>query len=228
MQLAEILISLYSGNSPSIYSIMNKSVYITEITTEENPILFHTGFRFQTHKKTPIDLYFELKSNTVVHQTVPNYYRKVPQIIGYLCSKRENKYIDTGSVSLVTGLNIQDATTDIYNQLIFHDLDSPESLITRRSEIKKVVVLSDKGRKKNHSFFKIIESPKKQTNLPLQTLFSEFVYYDGITFSKYQPEFNLYRNSFDDNDNKSEYWNCDACGGNSNTGCMSSTGDCYR
>ena len=76
--------------------------------------------------------------------------------------------------------------------------------------------------------FKIIESPKKQTNLPLQTLFSEFVYYDGITFSKYQPEFNLYRNSFDDNDNKSEYWNCDACGGNSNTGCMSSTGDCYR
>jgi len=48
--------------------------------------------------------------------------------------REKNKYIDTGSDSLVTGLNIQDANADIYNQLIFHDLYSPESLITGLSE----------------------------------------------------------------------------------------------
>lgn len=228
MQIEEVLLSLYDIHSDKPYTVLNNSVFITEFEMDEKPIFLHTGFRFQMHTKTFFDIFFELKTNSIVRQTVSPYYLKVPQIMGYLCSADKKTFITTVSDSLVTALNNQDTTIDIFGRLVINDLANPETLVTKQDVTEKVMITSDKGTKKTHSSFKIIESKNKSIKLPLQTMFPETVYYDGVRFSKYQPEYFTHRSQFDDDENDSYYWTCDACGGSSNTGCMSSTGDCYR
>jgi hypothetical protein len=228
MQLDEVLLSLYDTHSDKPYIVLNNSVFITEFEIDEKPILFHTGFRFQMHTKSLFDIFFELKTNFIVRQTLSPYYLKVPQIMGYLCSTDKRTFINTVSDSLVTAINNKDTTIDIFGRLVINDLANPETLVTKNDVTEKVTITSDKGTKKTHSSFKIIESKTKSIKLPLQIMFPETVYYDGIRFSKYQPEYSYRRNHFDDDENNSDNWTCDACGADSNTGCMSSTGDCYR
>ena len=229
--LSDILLSLYSRSSSDVYSVLNRSIYITDFEKNKDTILFHTGFRYKTHKKTLFDIYYDLDSKSIIRQTVSPYARKAPQLIGFLCGIGDNKYIEKTYYWLVTAITTH-GLADINNEdtlkgLSGNDMEDLESLITGTSPITEVVLTGTDGRKGIHKSFQITESNDKIITLPLQKTFKETVYLNSFEFSEYRPDYYSRRN-YDDEDGNGEYWTCDACGGSSNTGCMSSTGECYR
>lgn len=230
--LSDILLSLYSSTSSEIYSILNRSVYITEFEKNEDAILFHTGFRFKTHKGTQFDVYYDLNSKSIIRQTVGPYPRKSPQLIGFLCGIGDNKYIEKTYYWLATSIitsELQDTNDDnTLKGLSGNDMEDSELLITGTSPINSVTLIGADGKKGVHNSFQIIEPDDKIITLPLQKTFKETVYFNSFQFSAYQPDRFRKHTYFDEEEGSSDYWTCDACGGSSSTGCMSSTGECYK
>lgn len=230
--LPDILLSLYSTSSSKILSVLNESIYITDFDKNDDTILFHTGFRFKTHKGTEFDVYYDLDSKSIIRQTVGPYSRKSPLLIGFLCGIGDNKYIEKTYYWLVTTINIselQDTNDDnVLKGLSGNNLEDLESLVTGNSPITETILVTDAGQRGLHKSFQIVKADGDTTTLPLQKIFSRRIYFDTHKFSLYEPEHFIKSNSYDNDESNGDFWTCDACGGSSNTGCMSSTGECYR
>lgn len=230
--LSDILLSLYSPSSSKVLSVLNKSIYITDFDKNDDTILFHTGFRFKTHKGTEFDIYYDLDSNNIIRQTVGPYSRKSPLLIGFLCGIGDNKYIEKTYYWLVTTINIKDLQDmndeNTFKGLSGNNLEDLESLIIGNSLITETILVTDAGQRGLHKSFQIVKADGDTITLPLQKIFPKRIYFDTHKFSIYDPtQFNK-PNSYDNDKGNGDFWNCDACGGSSSTGCMSSTGDCYR
>ena len=52
--------------------------------------------------------------------------------------------------------------------------------------------------------------------------------FDGIYLNKYRNSSYQHRQTFDESQVETFYWTCDACGGNQDTGCLSTVGKCFR
>lgn len=237
--LVETLKTLYSPNSSvkEILKILNNSRYITEIRkAPEIPLLFNTGFRFSTHLGTPMDLYFDLNYHEVIRTRESPYELKPPHLIGFIGTIKNTQYID--QVIEVFCIHMDKAEVALANSesllrgLGIVDYFNADKVIAEGSCLSTIEIINGIGEKKDHTFFQLIEG-NKITQLPLRKTLDEPVFFDGTRFSEYN--LGHFENDEDEedyrynsDDNNGAHWSCDACGGDSNTGCMSSTGECYK
>lgn len=232
--LADILETLYSDDSDiyDIIDILNESRYITDIEDPGSLWLFNTGFRFNMHTGKYMDLYFDLKNQEVIRIPESPYDRKTPQLIGFLGQIGETGYIDSSTTCLCIWIdsNTPDSPEpdDIFKGLGIVEPQDGSQISENGSVLVSFNMLDGNGDRYEHSSFQIFNEDES-IELPLRRTFEPSVYFDCYEFSEYRPCIN----NEDEWDNYSsegydDHWSCDACDGNSETGCMSTTGNCYR
>jgi hypothetical protein len=230
--LSDILKTLYFGNDSDIYKILNQSLYITEIENKTDIlVLFNTGFRFITHKGTPVELYFDLLNQNIIRNSKSPLPIKPPHLIGFMGVILKYQYLervlDFFCVNIDSQKIITSKSTDLFQGLglvYYFDIDE---VLTNGDFSTEIEILDGNNERKTHSSFQIIND-NDCVNLPLRRTFNQIVYYNGSWFSEYRPHH--FNRSIIYEEDKESYgnWTCDACGGDSNSGCMSSSGECYK
>lgn len=69
MKLSVVLETLYSENLDEIVSLLNGSVYAKEFPLDKSNInVIHTGFRFELHTGTEMELYYDIYNELLIYQ----------------------------------------------------------------------------------------------------------------------------------------------------------------
>lgn len=230
--LSDILKTLYLGDDSDIYRLLNRSRYITDI--EKNSdflLLFNTGFRFVTHKGTYLELYFDLLNQEIIRTPKSPLQIKPPHLIGFIGTIVESQYLervfDYFCVNIDTRFTTSPDQEDLLKGLGFVNYLNIDEVLNNGSFSSEIEILDGNGDKQSHSMFQIIDGDRC-INLPLRRTFDHVVFYNGSLFSEYRRS-DYSKISFNGNYEESlDNWSCDACGGDSNSGCLSTTGECYR
>lgn len=195
--LSKILSSLYVGSISEIYSILNQSIYITDLKNKNDALLFHTGFGFKSHKGTMFYLYYDLKSATVIRTPeIKNpLYGKIPQLLGLLCPLNGSDYINNFRTKLITSFILgkpNDAEENIemkgfkgIDQFTLAEIFEPDNL---QEKNKRVTLVSDDGTEQlSHENFEINNNEQIETKFPLYKTFNEIVFINSFSLTKYDP-----------------------------------------
>ncbi len=229
--LSDILKTLYSSNG-DIYQILNQSRYIIDIEKKSDfLLLFNTGFRLSTHKGVYMDLYFDLMNQEVIRSPQSPLPIKPPHLLGFIGVILDSKYLERAFNYFCVNIDSTKADfsdpDDLLKGVGLVNYSNIDEVVEKGSLLPVIEILDGNNEKQDHSTFQIINE-EECIELPLRRTFGPTVFFDGIRFSEYNSG-RYIRNAFNQNDNTySSHWTCDACGGNSNTGCMSSNGECYR
>lgn len=230
--LSDILKTLYFGDNTEIYRIINQSRYITDIERETDILLlFNTGFRFITHKDTYMELYFDLLNQDVIRTPKSPLPIKPPHLIGFIGAILKSQYLERVVDYFCVNLNSKETTSpdpeNLLKGLGLVNYLNVDDILYNGSISSEIDILDGNGKKQSHSNFQIVDD-EECINLPLRRTFEQIVFYNGTWFTEY--ESNSYNKSelYEEDEEYNGHWTCDSCGGDSNSGCMSSTGECYR
>ena len=224
--ISRILNSLYTGSCSEVYSILNQSIYITDLPNKNNALLFHTGFGFKSHKGTMFYLYYDLKSATVIRtpEAKNPLYGKMPQLLGLLCPLNGSEYINNFSPKIITSFILgksQEAEEDIemkgfkgIDQCVLGEIFEPNNL---QQKNKSITLLGADGIEQlSHENFEINNNGEIENRLPLYKTFNEIVFINSFSLTKYDPASytkderqsveDWYRSEFDDAANDA-WWN---------------------
>lgn len=195
--IAEILKGLYTGSQSEIYSILNRSTYITEFKNREDALLFHTGFGFKSHKGTMFFIYYDLKSATVIRTSESKnpLYGKIPQLIGLLCSLNGSDYVNNFHQNLITSFvlekpngvedNIELKGLKDIGQYTIGEIFEPYNLQEKNKSITLVSI--DNSGQFSHESFDIYNNDKIENSFPLYKTFNEIVFINSFSLTKYNP-----------------------------------------
>lgn len=195
--IADVLKSLYSDFQSEIYSILNRSIYVTELENKKDAILFHTGFGFKSHKGTMFFLYYDLASATVIRapESKNPLYGKIPQMIGLLCPLEGGDYINNYMPKVFTSFVLgkvdnEKTIMDLkglkgIDQCTIGELFEPDNL----QEKNRIVTLvsADRSEKESHEFFEIGNNGIILNTFPLYKTFNEIVFINGYSLTQYDP-----------------------------------------
>jgi hypothetical protein len=227
--VTDILKGLYTGSISEIYSILNRSIYITEIQNKQDALLFHTGFGFKSHRATMFYLYYDLKSAFVIRSPeIKNpLYGKIPQLLGLLCPLNGSDYINNFYPKLTTSFvleiskeveeNIEMKGLKGINQITLGEIFEPDNLQVQN---KAVTLVSSEGTESiTHKNFEIQKEEQIIATLPLYKTFNEVVFINNYSLEKYdlnkykretkqewQSDEDWYRSEFGDAANDA-WWN---------------------
>ena len=190
--LIDILNKLYSNSSQDVFSILNSSIFITEMKNKNDAILFHTGFRFQTHKASLVDIYYDLYSKQIIRYShnPSKTHERPPHLIGSLCKVGDSGYIENCYKWLITSISVKDLNNknddNILKGLLGNNILDLDSLTFVLGEIKEVPVMDDDGNLETHKVFKLFDVNDVK-ELPLQKNFAGIVFFNGFKFNEYSP-----------------------------------------
>ena len=177
--LPETLKSLYSGDISRICTILNKTVYITDLKDTEHS-LFHTGFSFLTHKRTKMFVYYQLGTDTLVRSTESKnaVYGKIPQLIGLLCSVGNDGYVKNFSLdSLIAQIDVYD------DKWYSNEIANAELEVLQKS----LDLRTQDGLTYSHTEFLLMDGEKEVCKFPLYTECKELIFYNTHSFEEYKP-----------------------------------------
>jgi hypothetical protein len=184
MRYSEIIKRLYGSNIDEIIQILQKSVYSTSLNKkDEDVFVIHTGFTFLTHKGKEMEILiaFSKTSNeiTIIRQSRATWnYGNFPLINGLKHSLNGiNKYIDKYYHEIVMVTETEN-DYELYEYEIKDDLEK-----FRTGNIKTVEDASSE----NILSLKITNKEGEFFEYDFKRKYSQKIYMDGHSFSKYQP-----------------------------------------
>lgn len=191
MTYSEIIAELYSDDVLRIITILNKSVYASNINkTKKNILVVHTGFVFNTHNKTPIEILYDLNTEVVIRQPrKENFSSNIPLING-LWAKGNGKYF--GLFYALTISQIKEKDNDEFEYL---EINNPYQYF-HLNPIKEIEVKDYKD--KFIRGLKVI-GETNEVEYPFQKRFTEEIFYDGNIFRKNIHQEEYYKNSQNNN-----------------------------
>ncbi|MEO8774299.1 MAG: hypothetical protein ABI371_08235 [Gelidibacter sp.] len=201
--LAQTLKTLYSPDE-DIYSILNQSHCITKIRKDsEIPLLFHTGFKFCTHRGIVMDLYFDLKHQEIIRTPEFTHVLKPLPFMGHIGTITNTPYVDFVTEKLCVKINRAEADLsnpdNILRGLGFVDYYNSDIVIAKGYHLPTIEIMDAGNKKEDYSFFQIIEG-EEVIQLPLRKSFEDLVFFDGTIFSEYNLDY--YEENYYDRD----YW----------------------
>jgi hypothetical protein len=206
MSFTQTITHLHADNLSNVIRSINNSIYSADFPYDkDNTFIIHTGVSFEMQNGKLIELYYDFVNRCLIRQSV---FWNHPQILG-LVYHFWNTYIKVWDKQIVISVNEKEGTC---NLIEFNN----ETDLQNRTEFEIVEPLTSKVLILN----------------PLTRVLNETLFFNGDIFYSDNADSEDYSSSSEDssyeNDNINNSWICDACGGDSNTGCLSSTGDCYR
>lgn len=178
--LSKTLISLYTGSINAICTVLNKTIYITDLKEKEH-FLFHTGFSFRTHKEKKMFVYYQFRTGILVRgpESTNALYGKFPELIGLFCRQSDDGYIKDYSL---TGLGTQiylDGEVVKGNEIAYPD---KLQVVQESLELK-----AEDGSIYTHSEFVIFDGEKELYKFPLYKEYEKPIFYDMHSFKEYVP-----------------------------------------
>jgi len=197
MKYSEILKSLYGNDLDKIINVLQKSVYSTQIKkNKEEDIIIHSGFSFETHKGTRMEILLGLSK---LHDKIkiikqPAVFKSIPQINGLLLSS-EKDYFNTFCPHIIA--KIKEENND-YNLTEFIIKETDNFFYSEHFNEIRLDVLGDSG--KSIKDIEVVTENNELLKFPLQKRLATTVFFDGQNFMRHEKN----RNDGDRNDN-SEY-----------------------
>src|ERR1700744_2971365 len=176
MLYSKILNSLYNGTTADIIDILNSSIYVTNLNKLNNElIIMHTGFSFNTHKGKAMELYsgFSVNNNEIIIiRQSRNEWTNIPQANGLLMKLTSKNYY-LSEIEDGICYKIEEANND-YN------------LISQVENKNNLYNLTLDYLTENFGLF-TIKTEYCTSSFPWFRHFEEKIYLDGIKFHAVKP-----------------------------------------
>jgi hypothetical protein len=179
MKYSDLLRVIYSNDLSKIISVLNLSEYVTNFLPDDKSIVIHTGFVFTTHKAKLLELFYDIKNETLIRQ-IRLKKLALPQLNGLVANKDKRQYFNNSVGIVLTEIPQND------NNGIFYHLKSPRSYFDNEN-INEIKVIKDNKREYTLKSFNVKKGKTVKSKYPFYKTLTDLVFYDGHSFSRYVP-----------------------------------------
>lgn len=191
MKYSELLGIIYGNNLRAIINMLNYSVYVTDFKLCKDPIVVNTGFIFKTHNLKKMELFYELKTDTIIRQPKLTEL-SIPQLNGLISVKDKRDYFNQFLELILTEVPEND------NNGTFYFLKDPRKYLDMES-IKEITVIKENKREYNKSSLLVKRGKSIKHKYPYFRNLTDSIFYNGHIFS-YNESYDENANQFGDDD----------------------------
>lgn len=181
---------LYSNKTRDIISIINTSIYVTNIDLSKkdkvDTLAIHSGFSYKLQSGKEMELLFLISEKKFIRQMVRDNHRKIPQILGRFYFTNNTKYFSYMSNLALVG---SDNADNFFDEKYIYDITKQQKNEISSKEVNKEISLEN---------FKFYDHDTKElvNTFPVSRKLEETLFFDGFTHAIYEP--NIRRRDDDD------------------------------
>jgi len=182
MKYSEVVGIIYGNNLRAIINVLNHSVYVADFKLPKDSIVINTGFIFKTHNSKKMELFYELKTGTIIRQPKVKEL-SIPQLNGLISIKDKREFFNQYLEIILTEVPEND------NNGTFYFLKDPRKYLDIEC-IKEITVIKDNKREYKISFLLVKKEKSIKFKYPYFKNLQDPIFYNGHYFSFYESQSN--------------------------------------